>query len=60
MSARATDGAPSASSMPVAGMGLQTTLENSITNTENIIKVRKHFPETWLWNTTLVGYRLYY
>jgi hypothetical protein len=22
------------------------------------VKVRKYFPETWLWNSTIVGYRL--
>ena len=24
----------------------------------NDIKIRKYFPETWLWNTTSVGYTL--
>ncbi len=26
--------------------------------TTSNVKVRKYFPETWLWNSTIVGYRL--
>ena len=34
------------------------TLTAQKTNTNNNVKVRKYFPETWLWNTTDVGYKL--
>jgi hypothetical protein len=27
-------------------------------DTTSNVKVRKYFPETWLWNSTIVGYRL--
>ena len=48
-------GPPAPKSLSSSSSSNSAINEKKETNTNNL-KIRKHFPETWLWNWTDVGY----
>lgn len=47
-----------AMSMPISTSSEMSLSSNNKQTNDDLQKIRKYFPETWLWNSTITGYAM--